>query len=282
MNTQEIMDLSLELSGFDRVPADSQIFNPADNIRRVLFGIDIEKDDLVYAKENGYDLVIAHHPPAMILGDGFVQVLGRHRELLKGAGVDPVVAERASEQNTAFWRDFTQRADSGRTHQEVASEARQIGIPLMNIHLPCDEIGRVILQKTADRLGSERQVARLIEAYSKIPEIQKSDESVELVCGLPENDLGKVVVIHGAGTNGGYTIANALFESGISTVVYIHLFQFQGEDAKRLKEESKGNLIVTGHYGSDSLGINPLIDELEDMGLEITCCNKLIRINRTQ
>jgi hypothetical protein len=86
------------------------------------------------------------------------------------------------------------------------------------------------------------------------------------------------VVIHAAGVNGGYPVANALFENGVDTVVYIHLFSEEQED--RLRGENKGNLIVTGHYGSDSLGINPLVDELERRGLEIACRNKMVRVRR--
>ena len=71
-------------------------------------------------------------------------------------------------------------------------------------------------------------------------------------------------MIHAAGVNGGYPVANALFENGVDTVVYIHLFS--EEQGDRLREENKGSLILTGHYGSDSLGINPLVDDLEQRG----------------
>jgi len=249
MNTQETMDLSLDLSGFDCVPADSQIYNPGDNIHRVLFGIDIGRDDLKYAKKNGFDLVISHHPPYMILDEGFFQVLDRHKELLVGAGVDSVTAQQASEKNKTFWQYIAQRIGSGKTRQEVMTDARDLCLALMNIHLSCDEIGRIILQRIADQLGQEKRVENLVKAYSKTPER----------------------------ANGGYPIANALFETGINTVVYIHLFHFQKEQEDLLKKENKGDLVVTGHYGSDSIGINPLIDELESRGLEIVCCNKLIR-----
>ena len=157
------------------------------------------------------------------------------------------------------------------------TEARDLDVALMNIHLACDEIGRVILQRMADQMGQEERIKNLIEAYSKIPEIQKSDENVQLVCGSFDSKIGKVMVIHGAGANGGYPVADALFESGANTVVCIHLFPFQKEQEARLKKENKGNLVVTGHYGSDSIGINPLIDELESSGLKIICCNNLIR-----
>jgi len=92
---------------------------------------------------------------------------------------------------------------------------------------------------------------------------------VKLICGSLDDKLGKAMVIHGAGANGGYSVANALFETGINTVVYIHLFHFQKEQEDLLKKENKGNLVVTGHYGSDSIGINPLIDELEIRGRSI-------------
>ena len=277
MNTQEIMQLSLKLSGFDHVPADSRIYNPGDNIQRVLFGIDIRKEDLEYAKKNGFDLVISHHPPYMIVDEGFFQILERHREILVGAGIDFVTAQKASNENKRFWRYIFQSIKSDMTHQEVITESQDLDVALMNIHLACDEIGRAILQEIADQMGQGKRIENLIEAYSQIPEIQKSDENVQLICGSLDNKFDKVMVIHGAGANGGYSVANVLFESGINTVVYIHLFDFQKDQEDLLKRENKGNLIVTGHYGSDSIGINPLIDELENMGLEIVCCNNLIR-----
>ena len=277
MNTQEIMQLSLQLFSFVDVPVDSRIYNHSDNIQRVLFGIDIGNDDLMYAKKNGFNLVISHHPPYMIVDEGFFQVLDRHKELLIRAGVGSATSEQASKENKTFWQYIAQHIGSSKTHQEVMTEARDLDIALMNIHLACDEIGRVILQRIADQTGQEERIENLVEAYSKIPEIQKSDEKVRLICGSLDNKLGRVMVIHGAGANGGYPVANALFDSGVNTVVYIHLFDFQKEQEDRLKKENKGNLVVTGHYGSDSIGINPLIDELESRGLEIECRNNLIR-----
>jgi len=75
MNTQTIMDLALELSGLEYIPSDSQIYYPGENIKRILFGIDIREEDLVFAKQQGFDLVISHHPPHLIMDDGFISVL---------------------------------------------------------------------------------------------------------------------------------------------------------------------------------------------------------------
>jgi len=38
---------------------------------------------------------------------------------------------------------------------------------------------------------------------------------------------------------------------------------------EKLKAEGKGNLIVTGHIASDSVGINPFIHELKKKGMSV-------------
>ena len=70
-----------------------------------------------------------------------------------------------------------------------------------------------------------------------------------------------------AGTNGGYEIAKTYFKCGIGTVVYIHVSPL---DLAKLKTEKGGNLIVTGHIASDSVGINPLIRRLRREGIKVT------------
>ncbi|MCK4434826.1 hypothetical protein KAU92_04990, partial [Candidatus Bathyarchaeota archaeon] len=75
------------------------------------------------------------------------------------------------------------------------------------------------------------------------------------------------VVSHGAGTNGGYEIAKTYFKNGIGTVIYIHINPI---DLEKLKAEDEGNLIITGHIVSDSVGINPLIHELEKRNVSVT------------
>jgi len=49
--------------------------------------------------------------------------------------------------------------------------------------------------------------------------------------------------------------------------VYIHI---RPVDLEKLKAEKMGNLIVTGHIASDSVGINPLIHKLEKRNVSVT------------
>ncbi len=270
MNTTQIMDIALELAGFDTIPGDSEIFYHGENIKKILFGIDIWDRDLSKAKDIGVDLVISHHPPNLIPGKRFTEVIDKHIEFMTAAGVPIEYSRKAIEPIKEEYK-----FNPLRTHDHIISLSHKLNMPLMNIHQPCDEIGRQILQDVIDRLGENKPISELMDNYNNLDEIKKSGNSVELVCGIPRNNIGKAIVVHGAGTNGGYSVANSLFSSGINTVVYIHLLPHQQADRERLMIENNGNLIITGHYPSDALGINPFIDELERRGLEVIRCNGL-------
>jgi putative NIF3 family GTP cyclohydrolase 1 type 2 len=268
MTTTEIMDLALKMAGFEKVPGDSEIFNPGDNIKRLLFGIDIWNDDLVKAKELGADLVISHHPPNLTLGKHFTDVIDKLIEYMTDAGVPLDVAKEVIIPIKEEYKFIPLR-----THEEIVSLSKKLKIALMNIHQPCDEIGRKILQSVIDKLSQDKTVRDLINTYSDLDEIKKAKEQVELVCGDLNAKIGKAVVVHGAGTNGGYPVANVLFTHSVNTVVYAHLLPHA--DRELLKKENKGNLVVTGHHPTDALGINPVIKELELRGIEVLRCNGL-------
>jgi hypothetical protein len=108
-----------------------------------------------------------------------------------------------------------------------------------------------------------------VAALTRLPEFAHSPHDILVRMGAPTAPLGKWVFVHGAGTNGGYPVASALFRSGLDTVVYIHV---DPGHLKRLKDEfgKKGkNLVVTGHIASDSVGINVIIRRLRKEGLAV-------------
>lgn len=270
MNTTDIMNIALDLAGFDDIPGDSEIFHPCGKVGKVLFGIDIWDEDMFRSKKLGVNLVISHHPPNLTPGKRFSEVIASMVEIMVSAGVPLNVAKEAIVPIKAEYA-FNPHRD----HHEITALARELDIGLMNIHQPCDEVGRRILQSVIDGLDRQRPVSALMAKFNHIPEIASSGASVELVCGDKQNSIGTAVVIHGAGTNGGYPVADALFSYGVNTVVYIHLLPHQRADRERLVKENKGNLIVTGHYPSDAIGINPFIKELEKRGIEVIRCNNL-------
>lgn len=113
----------------------------------------------------------------------------------------------------------------------------------------------------------------VVNGLSTLREMQVARTKIELLIGNENEKAGKTVVAHGTYTNGGYDVANAYFENGIDTVIYIHI---DYPSYLKLKKEDKGNLIVSGHIASDAVGINPFVKGLREKGLEVTTIKGII------
>ncbi len=274
LSTAEIMQLSLEMAGLRELPADSAIYHPGQNLKDALVGIDLDTAELLMAKQLGFDLVISHHPKGGEATLRFPEVLHRHVEMMIEHGVPKEVAEQAMAERIYDARCQAQMAN----YDHAPSCARLLKIAYMNIHLPLDEIGRKRLLASVAKLRPQSTVGELIERFTQdMSEFRNAHTQIELRVGRLENKLGRVVVSHACGTNGGYPVAKAYFEHGIDTVIYIHC---SGSDSRRLKQEFEAknkNLIVTGHIASDSLGINPFIAELERRGMRVTRASGVVR-----
>lgn len=274
MDTREIMALAMKLARQSRTPADSEIYVPTPNAHRALFGIDADVGMLLAAKDLGYDLVIAHHPLGGKASLGILKVYERHATNLEAVGVSKKDAMAAV-------RDM-QEEHAPRVHamnyDHVPSLARLLGIPLMSIHNPCDEIGRRVMEETLGKGASRAStVGDGVAALELLPEFARAETKISIRMGKEGNALGRWVVLHGAGTNGGYHIAKCAFDHGIDTVVYIHV---DPGHLGHLRSEFGGrgpkNLIVTGHVASDSIGINVLIRAMRDKGLEVKAVSGIV------
>jgi len=264
VDTKEIMNLSLEIAGLKEVPEDSATYLSGDNIRKVLFCVDAGVPELLLAKQSGYDAVIAHHPPGGTAAINIYQVFERHVQQMVTAGIPEREAENAVKKKLeqleveAHTRNFAHAVDV----------AKLLKIPYMNIHTPLDEVGRRIMSEQINsRIRKNSTLQDVVSALKDLPEFKNAITKIKIRLGKAKNSAGKVVVSHGAGTNGGYEIAKTYFKHGIGTVVYIHI---SPGDLGQLKADGVGNLIVTGHIASDSVGINPLIKELEKRNISVT------------
>jgi hypothetical protein len=260
---EEIMNLSLQLARLKRTPEDSAIYLKGDDIGKVLFGVDAGASELLLAKQLGYDVVIAHHPQGGSAIVNFHHVFKRHIDQMVAAGVPKEEAEHAVQKKLT---ELEVDAHT-RSYGHAVDFARLLKIPCMNIHTPLDEVGRRIMQEQIDRtIRPDSIVQDVVNALNELPEFKNAATKIKVRLGRAENPAGKVVVSHGAGTNGGYEVAGTYFKHGVGTVVYIHVGL---GDLERLRAEGKGNLIVSGHIASDSVGINPFIKELEKKGLAV-------------
>lgn len=266
MDTDQIMALALELAGLDSIPADSQIYHPGRDIKRVLIGIDIDSAELWMAKQLGFDLALAHHPKGGSATVNFAEVLRRHVDQMVRAGVPREVAEPIIDARMAESRARGHMAN----YDHNPSVARLIDMPFMNIHTPLDEIGRQRMAAVAASVAPEAPVSDLVAALEgSLTEFQNAETRIDIRMGRPANPIGKAVVSHGAGTNGGYPVGKAYFEHGIGTVIYIHCDAGESNKLRGEFEAQGKNLVVTGHIVSDSIGINPFVAELERRGLAV-------------
>lgn len=266
MKVKEIMQLALDMVNFDTVPGDSAIYYDGGNreIARILMGIDISTAELKMAKDMGFDMVIAHHPPSLAALQAH-EVYARHAHFMMKNGVPEEAAWEAVKPRMNAIAAGYQAAN----HDHYPSIARLLDMPFANIHAPLDELGRRKMQAVVDSVlneNSQALVADIVAALNNMPEFKQAYTSIEVAVGEPANKAGRVVVAHGALTNGGYPVANAYFEHGVSTVIYIHCGH---QDLVRLRKEAKGNLIITGHIASDVVGIRPFMEELRQQGVEV-------------
>jgi hypothetical protein len=264
------MQLALDLVGLATVPQDSAVYVPGDDIQRILLGLDIGAGELMLAHQLGYDAVIAHHPVG-VPHRGW-RVFARHVQLLLEAGVPEAAAREAVQPKMEALRVRGQASN----YEQVPMAARRLGMPFLNIHCPLDEMGRRVMQRTVDDVlaaDPEATLGDVAGALAALPAARRAETAVTVALGDPSARAGRVVVAHGAMTNGGYHVARAYFEHGIETVIYIHI---SPEDLRRLREDREGQLIVAGHIVGDAFGIEPFIDALRARGLQVDVLSQVL------
>ncbi len=268
MTTEELMQLSLDMVQMKEIPADSAIHVPGRKIRKILFAVDVDPAHILYAREAGFDCVLGHHPrgEAEIT---YYAVLQRQTLLLESLGVHREEAEGATRRLRQSFFYSSHRAN----WENCLQLAKALEMPLLNIHNPLDELGRRLLQaKMDEREKVGWQLKDILSALLEFEEIACAPLPPVIAMGEEEDLAGRLAVFHGAGTNGGYAVADALFRFGWNTVLYIHI---DYPELERLREEKKGNLIISGHIPSDMVGINPYLRELERRGIEVKKLSEL-------
>ncbi|MCX5970147.1 MAG: hypothetical protein NTV14_01295 [Coprothermobacterota bacterium] len=269
MNTQELMQIALDMAGMKEVPPDSAVHVPGTHVQRILFALDVSATELLYAKDHAYDCVLGHHPRGLAAAT-FYRVLERQRSLLEELGVPKEEAESATVRlrrnaylnaHKANWEDPLR----------LAERLRQ---PFLNVHNPLDELGRRMMkQKLEERAHPGWTVAEVLSALGEFPEMAAAPLPPVAILGEESAPAGRVAVFHGAGTNGGFGAADALYCAGYQTVVYIHI---DGGEVEKLAAAHPGkNLVISGHLASDMVGINPYLNELRCRGLQVDSLSAL-------
>ena len=231
-------------------------------VKKVIAGIDMEVGEIIFTyllnKDQGQkiDLIIAHHPEGYALAQLY-DVMKLQADLLASYGITISVAEQLLEKRISE----IERRLMPVNHNRSVDIARVLGIPMMCIHTPADNCVTNYLKKTFEKekpykLKDLLKILKNIPEYKKLAKLQVPPK---IVSGSEDSKCGKIFVDMTGGTEGSKEIFEKYANSGVSTLVGMHLSEEHLENAKK----AKLNVVVAGHISSDSLGFNLLFNELE-------------------
>ena len=274
MNTNEMVQIALELAQLDELPIDSAVSVPGENIHRVLAGIDMGAAELALARQLGYDCVARHHNMVPRLGKLGELVAHDHFEKLVRNGVTANVAQKLLERRK---RD-TEIMFHGSNLDGAPSVARLLNMPYVGLHTPADLLGeRTVEAKLAQVYAAKEMptVQDLMDQLMTIREFAQAPEGQRPVIWVGDKDsyAGKAVVEFAGGLAPELDELKAYIDAGVGTFVCMHM----GADiVKALREDNRCNVICTGHMASDSIGFNQILDAWEARGVEITRIGGLV------
>ncbi|MCK4257475.1 MAG: Nif3-like dinuclear metal center hexameric protein [Halanaerobiales bacterium] len=272
MNTERLMEIAVELAGLDNIPEDSGIVVEGEDIKKVLFGVDMETAEILMAQQLNVDCVVTHHPKTGDPQQGLFKVMSNQIQRMVKAGVPINKAQKAIKKKI----DKIERALHPANYDRVATSAKLLNMPYMGIHTPCDILAENTVQDHLDAKLNDKPEATLqdvVDALMEFPEYQNTKAQPKIRIGGKKDYAGKVFVTMAGGTGGGADVAKAYFEAGIGTLIVMHM----PEDVlDAIREQNIGNIIVAGHMASDSVGINKLIAKWEEEGIEVIRCSGVV------
>jgi len=232
-----------------------------EEIKTALVGIDIEPGEIAVAKamiESGrkIDVLIAHHPEGTALARLW-DVMGMQSDILATMGVPISVAETLMDKRVSD----VERRLLPTNHSRAVDCAKLLGIPMINIHTPADNM---VARHLQDLFEKEKpyKLSDLLDLLMQIPEYRharKEGAGPKIIIGSDKRKTGeKVFVDMTGGTEGSKDIFPSLIQSGVTTVVGMHF----SDEHKKEAEKSNLNLVIAGHISSDNLGLNLLFDQV--------------------
>ncbi len=250
-----------------------------EEIKSILVGIDIEVGEVLLAdslrsKGKQIDLLLSHHPEGRAYANLYA-VMRMQSDILNRFGVPINIAEGLMDGRIKE----VERKLMPVNHTRAVDAARLLGIPFLCLHTPADNMVTTYLQRLFDE-KKPYYIRDVIDILRNIPEYKEAGmNSVgpKILLGANERKAGKIFVDMTGGTEGSKEIFESLTNSGISTIVAMHL----SEEHRKEAEKNHLNVIIAGHISSDNLGLNLLLDEItKGNSIEILECSGFKRITR--
>jgi hypothetical protein len=156
------------------------------------------------------------------------------------------------------------------------SAAKLMNMPYLSLHTPADLIGEAIVQKHLDEKFADKpdtKVGDIVKALEELGEYKNSSRKPVVRVGSKESYAGKIYVLMAGLTGPGSAILKQYFEGGVGTLVLMHIPE---KDAKDLKDQGYGNVVIAGHMSSDSLGMNKIANKWRELGVEVTMMSGVV------
>lgn len=262
---------------------DSRFSVMADEAREMdaecmMWGIDIGPAEILLAdrlREKGRNIsaVVAHHPIGTARTK-FPEVMWMQTDMYHEAGVPINVTEGLMKTRM----DDVLRGVMGSNYNQGADAARLLGIPLMNIHSPADNMVQRFMTDMFEE-AQPRTLGDLVDRLYREPEFRQAaryNSPPEIIVGSKRSRCGRIVCKMTGGTSGPKEIYEKFAQAGVGTVVGMHFPESHIEEARK----NNINIVISGHMSSDSLGINLICDVWECEGVDILPCSGFTRFSR--
>jgi len=261
--------------------ADTRILNGNgdEEIKSALVGIDMEMAEILLAdrlssKGRKIDLVMSHHPEGRAYANIY-EVMHMQADILNKAGVPVNVAEELLEGRIKE----VERRLSPANHARAVDFARLLNIPFLCVHTPADNMVASYLKSIFDKKRPDtlEDLLRILRGIPEYKDAAKNSTGPKILLGTKDRSAGKVFVDMTGGTEGAKGIFESLVNSGINTIVGMHL----SEEHRKEAEKQHLNVVIAGHISSDNLGMNLMLDEIQKKGrLEVLPCSGFRRFSR--
>ncbi len=252
--------------------------DPETEVKRIMVGVDIEVGEVLLAdrlaeKGRPVDLIMTHHPEGKALSR-LHDVMHMQEDILARYGVPINVAEGIMSSRISE----VKRGLMPINHNRAIDAANILGIAMMSAHTVADNQVTAFLQDLFDQ-EEPRTLGDILKLFKEIPEYAEAaghGAGPDLVIGSKDRRAGKVLVDMTGGTGGSDKAYAKLSQAGIGTIVSMHI----SEKNRKQAEKHHINVVIAGHISSDSVGMNLLLDELEEKGIEVIPCSGIIRNKR--
>lgn len=244
-----------------------------EEINSLIAGIDIDSAEVMLAKNLNFDLVLAHHPRGGALLN-LPDVMKLQEDAMIQHGVPINVSQKLMAKRIAE----VDRALTPQNAYRAVDTARILNIPFMCVHTPSDNAVHSFLTNLFEK-EKPKYLKDVIDLLLTIPEYREAKKlgfGPKIFSGDPKSKAGKIVVDMTGGTEGAKELMKKFSDAGIGTIIGMHF----SEEHRKEAEEALINLVVAGHMSSDSLGLNLLLDEIENKGVKVESFSGFIRVKR--